>query len=167
MHCAAELDRCSKSSDSVATTIQCCHGCQSWALVSENGRWACQSQFKPQACFFLSLSLFHFTEKPCTIEVYVSVCGSGGAFRRLCIIYCSFIMDQSSPLFCVRPAVHKQSSTERMELIKITQKRVSSHQNIYIILMNKTCSHIFSLSHEHINAFGFIWACNFLMHLTL
>lgn len=38
----------------VATTI-CFHGCQSWALVSENGGWACQNPFKPQAEIFFSL----------------------------------------------------------------------------------------------------------------
>lgn len=63
-----------------------------------------------QGFFFL---LFLYTVKLYVIVVYASVYESRGAFRRICIIHCTLIMDQS-PSFSVRPVVHKQSSTERM-----------------------------------------------------
>lgn len=78
----------------VATTI-CCHGCQSWALVSENGGWACQTPFKPQAGIF-----FLYKVKLCAIVEYVSVYKSRGAFRGICIIHCTLIMDQFLLFLC-------------------------------------------------------------------
>lgn len=51
-HCVAGLDGCSKFGDDVGTIIHGCHGCHVGALVSENGRCACQTPFKPQAVFF-------------------------------------------------------------------------------------------------------------------
>lgn len=76
----------------VATTI-CCHGCQSWALGSENGRWAWLHLNLRQG-FFLFFFFFLYTVKLCAIVVYVSVYESRGAFRRICIIHCTLIMDQ-------------------------------------------------------------------------
>lgn len=151
MYCVAELDGCRKSSDSVATTIQGCHGCQSWALVSENGRWACQTSFKPQAGIFPPF--FLHTVKLCTIIVYVRVYESRGAFRRICIIHCTLIMDRS-PSFCVRRVVYQQGSSERIELIhKDMGLDTESQKNKYMH------SHVNSPRHEHTNvSVGFIWA---------
>lgn len=91
MYCVAELDGCSKSSD-------CCNNnLLSWLSELSIRLWKWEMSLtpsKPQARIFSFFFFFLYTVKLYAIVVYVSVYESRGAFRRICIIHCTLIMDQ-------------------------------------------------------------------------
>lgn len=132
----------------VATTI-CCHGCQSWALGSENGRWAWLHLNLRQG-FFLFFFFFLYTVKLYAIVVYVSVYESRGAFRRICIIHCTLIMDQ----FLSVPDLWWTSRVALREYASgywITKK-------IYVFMCK---ARIYTCTHSDMNTWmyvAFIWA---------
>lgn len=115
MFCVAELDGCGKSSDSVATTIQGCHGCQSRALVSENGRRACQTPFKPQAGISFSNSLH--SRAMCHHSVWECVRVQRSSQDDL---YYSLYLDNGpvpffpSDLWCTSRAALREQSVQRL-----------------------------------------------------